>query len=196
VRRAERQGERRKSGGNERRRKVEVERWFGSLEASPSLGEGVVGPRLRRLAWPGSAFAAARRAVALRAREPGRSATSTICAGAVQRHACAQRVEEPQVGLRKSAARGLCRTSSDLASPRCRPEPARLTCRRSQRCGSGSGTVPSAEANQHGAVFAACLESYPLTHCTSFVARRCSGTMRLAAATGCLGTGAGSDAAS
>jgi hypothetical protein len=143
VRRAERQGERRKSGGNERRRKVEVERWFGSLEASPSLGEGVVGPRLRRLAWPGSAFAAARRAVALRAREPGRSATSTICAGAVQRHACAQRVEEPQVGLRKSAARGLCRTSSDLASPRCRPEPARLTCRRSQRCGSGSGTVPS-----------------------------------------------------
>jgi hypothetical protein len=129
----------------------------------------------------------------------GLSATSTTCAGAVQRHACAQRVEEPQVGLRKSSARGLCRTSSDLALPRCRPEPARLTCRR-----SSAGTLavavapchPAAEANQHGAVFAAGLESYPLTHCTSFVARRCSDTMRLAAATGCLGTGAGSDAAS
>jgi hypothetical protein len=32
-------------------------------------------------------------------------------------------------------------------------------------------------------LLAAGLESYPLTHCTSFVARRCSDTMRLAAAT-------------
>jgi hypothetical protein len=54
------------------------------------------------------------------------------------------------------------------------------------QCGMAVAPCHPAEANQHGAVFAAGLESYPLTHCTSFVASRCSDTMRLAAAT--LGT--------